>query len=172
MSDAPTVPYESSEDARHLPAHLRRIASRDYVGVNEGFWILQDAAAEIERLREVNAALVEALAPFAEAAATLDVPEVDGHPFNDPDEVLWAGETGVLTVEDFRRAARAGKDAPPTANRLNEVLIELVDASYGLINQTGAIEVDREIWRAFVMLREKTDAARAALARAKGGGDE
>lgn len=49
--DAPTVPYESTEDSKHLPAHLERIAQRDYVGVNEGYWILRDAAAYIRELQ-------------------------------------------------------------------------------------------------------------------------
>lgn len=40
--------YEA--DGRGLPAHLRRIASRDYVGVNEGFWIAMDAADRIEKM--------------------------------------------------------------------------------------------------------------------------
>lgn len=48
----------------------------------------------------------EALGPLARAAAVLDMPNVDGGPFDDPKEVLWAGETGLITVEDFRRAAR------------------------------------------------------------------
>lgn len=52
QDDLPTVPYESTEDPRHLPAHLERIASRDYCAVNEGFWILRDAATELARLRQ------------------------------------------------------------------------------------------------------------------------
>jgi hypothetical protein len=48
--ELPTVPYESTEAPKHLPAHLERIASRDYCGVNEGFWILRDAAAYIASL--------------------------------------------------------------------------------------------------------------------------
>ncbi len=51
MSEA-TVPYESTEDPRFLPDHLERVASRDYVAVNEGFWILRDAAASLRTMRE------------------------------------------------------------------------------------------------------------------------
>lgn len=61
MSDAIEPAYESSQ-RRFLPEHLRRIASRDYVGVNEGFWALRDAADEIEALHEeIN--LLRARAP-------------------------------------------------------------------------------------------------------------
>lgn len=40
--------YEA--DGARLPEHLRRIASRDYVGVNEGFWIAMDAADRLEKM--------------------------------------------------------------------------------------------------------------------------
>lgn len=40
--------YEA--DGKRLPEHLRRIASRDYVGVNEGFWIAMDAADRLEKM--------------------------------------------------------------------------------------------------------------------------
>ncbi len=50
---APTIPYESTEDPLNLPAHLERLAQRDYCAVNEGYWILRDAAT---RMRELEAA--------------------------------------------------------------------------------------------------------------------
>lgn len=47
---------------------------------------------------------LEALEPFANAANTLDMDGIEGFPFDDPSEVLWAGEGGFITVADFRRA--------------------------------------------------------------------
>lgn len=43
-------PYESAQSINTLPRHLERIAARDYVGVNEGYWILRDAGAAIAKL--------------------------------------------------------------------------------------------------------------------------
>lgn len=48
--------------------------------------------------------VLEALRPLADAANTLDMDGIDGFPFDDPGEVLWAGEGGFITVADFRRA--------------------------------------------------------------------
>lgn len=49
MGDLYEEPYESTQARETLPKHLRRIMSRDYAGVNESFWILFDAADELER---------------------------------------------------------------------------------------------------------------------------
>lgn len=48
--DLPTVPYESTESPRHLPAHLERISTQNFSPVNEGFWIVRDAAARLRAL--------------------------------------------------------------------------------------------------------------------------
>ena len=66
-----------------------------------------DETVERELLREA----LSALEPWAKAAAVLDMPGAaentgDGQPFED-DEILWGGETGDLTVADFRRARAA-----------------------------------------------------------------
>lgn len=46
-----------------------------------------------------------ALEPIANAARTLEMDGIEGYPFDDPREVLWAGEGGTISVSDFRRAA-------------------------------------------------------------------
>ena len=47
---APTVPYQRTEDPLNLPLQLERIAQRDYCAVNEGYWILRDAATHLRKL--------------------------------------------------------------------------------------------------------------------------
>lgn len=66
-------PYESTQHPAGLPRHLERIASRDYCGVNEGFWILRDAASYITDLQaakvmEMSDAQVVALLGGQDAA--------------------------------------------------------------------------------------------------------
>lgn len=41
------VPYDSTETVAALPDHLERIARRDYSPVNEGYWVLLDAASAL-----------------------------------------------------------------------------------------------------------------------------
>ena len=43
-------PYDSDQPCGDLPAHLERIAQRDYSAVNEGYWVLRDAATTIRVL--------------------------------------------------------------------------------------------------------------------------
>ena len=43
-------PYESVQPCHWIPRHLERIAHRDYSPVNEGFWILKDAASMLRLL--------------------------------------------------------------------------------------------------------------------------
>ena len=43
-------PYDSDQPCGDLPAHLERIAQRDYSAVNEGYWVLRDAATMIRVL--------------------------------------------------------------------------------------------------------------------------
>ena len=62
--------YEA--DGRGLPAHLRRVASRDYVGVNEGFWILTDAADRIEKMVHGFALIGTECSNFTGASTCVD----------------------------------------------------------------------------------------------------
>jgi len=57
--DTYAEPYESTQALSHLPEHLERIAQRDYCGVNEGYWILRDAALYIRRLQEACQQIVD-----------------------------------------------------------------------------------------------------------------
>lgn len=61
---------------------------------------------QLLRAAEVIQMLYAALAPWAQAAKELESPDFAerGEPFDDPEEVLWAGRTGFLRVRDFRRA--------------------------------------------------------------------
>ncbi len=45
----PSIPYVSTESPLHLPEHLERIAQRDYCAVNEGYWVLRDAATQLRQ---------------------------------------------------------------------------------------------------------------------------
>lgn len=64
------------------------------------------AAAYLQLLHKTR----DALAPIADAAATLEMDGIEGYPFDDPREVLWAGEGGLITVADFRRCASLAHD--------------------------------------------------------------
>jgi hypothetical protein len=105
MSEAPTVPYESTEDPRHLSAHLERIAQRDYCGVNEGYWILRDAAAYIERLQA-------ALKPFSDRGGIEFTTGDYNNPVPAPDLQIVGYEVQI-SVGDLRRARAALSQAQP-----------------------------------------------------------
>lgn len=103
--DLSTVPYESTEDPKHLPAHLERIAQRDYVGVNEGYWVLRDAAVQ---LRDLRASLSRAEAERDEAVKALGpfAAEYNGRRCRDEKD-HWPPfhNAHAMTVGDLRMAA-------------------------------------------------------------------